>query len=281
MPGQGFWGSTKPPAGTPLDRSHPLAPDFGWLLAEGSGLPRPFGFEARPTVTTGTPAWKPGRGGGGALSFASLVLGYGDVNIFDGLTQLSVIMSVRPASLSQVAGVLNKRNGAGGQDAVSLGFGYNAASQFSCAVGLGAAVGAVYNFSVAGWSTSAYQCAAAVWNDSLGAGNRWRAWRDGVPLAKVSQGSDAGGPIADTTSPLELGRVNNASLFFSGELEYVYLYRRALTAAEVQVVTAQPYAMFTAPFWRRNIGAGDLPGRPIQRQRLTGGMVDLVGGLRG
>jgi hypothetical protein len=49
-----------------------------------------------------------------------------------------------------------------------------------------------------------------------------------------------------------LGSTSAAAFALAGEIEYLYVWNRAITQAEVLWLYEQPYVFFRAPMWRRD-----------------------------
>ena len=219
-------------------------------MNEGAGLPMMNGpYRANPSIVAGSPSWQPAEGPG--ILFSSLTLSYGDPVSFDGLNQLTIVASIKPTNMTQVTGMVNKRVGAANQS-FSMGWNYSGGSN-NLTVGHGTASSKLteYNFDTSSWSTTSYQQIAAVLDSQLGSTQKWAVYRNAVKQAFVSQSGDTAGTIGDIATNLELGRVNNGTLYYVGAMNYAYIYNRKLSEAEIVSLASAPYQMFAAPVWRR------------------------------
>lgn len=253
------------PAGIP-------PPVGAWVMNEGSGLP----FDATgsldpPTLITGNPAW-----GDGGINFSSTVISYGDVDVITGKT-MTVIMSIKPTTWAQTSGILNKRIGFDNQNA--YGFGLRDSVPDYWNVALGGASGdfvnpLAYNWDSTGWSTTEYSQISSVVDMNLGANLRAKCWRNGVLLPLLAADNDNSFDIFNSTSNVEIGRVNDAALYYSGRIRYIWLYNQALTPAQIHYIHTNPYYAWDYtldfPIWMMVAEVAPSGVVPFKRQLLMG-----------
>ena len=218
----------------PITRGLVLDVDFN-----GGVRDRVSGMIATPTVGRATPIT---TSQGVAARFSSTVYSFGDVELFKGAEAAWQILEI-PDSLTQQAGLVNKRTNVNTQHSFSMGYNYTT-NEFEVDVGSPAgAAGAAYRFSRAGFSTSGNNIVTNI-NFAQSAGNRIKAWRNGASLGVTVGVDSVGGVITNTTAPLEIGRVNSATYYYAGNLLIVRAWNRVLSDAEVQSISQNPWQIF-------------------------------------
>jgi len=216
--------------------SAPLLPP-GVVMAipvtEPSGAPGAIidGVLVAGSETVGTTGRETVGGVFGA-TFASAVVGYGDVTMLDGATAATWVLSLRPNNLTQISALLNKRFANSDQNAYAFGVNFGG-SRFAFEIG---GVGAS-SFPNTDISTTAYQQIVLLFDGTQAVqANRARMWLNGAELTAIVNTFQQNVAIANTTAPLELGRVNNGALYYSGGIAYAYAWQRALSDAEIAAV---------------------------------------------
>lgn len=270
----------KPPVGAQVDWRHPLASGLVavWLCNELKGIAPSVLVVGRgaipPRPSVGDITWV-GSTKGSAVKFASSVFQYGNLGFLDAADNVSCVLSIRPDSLSQVAGIVQKRRPIG--NAWSFGLGYNATSKFTCSVGSAVTADNLYceyEYSTSGWSTTAFQQIIGAYDKTRGATARWRCWRNGIEMSATFPQENAIS-VGTTTDVVEIGRVNNSTLYYAGSIEYIYLYRRTLQPPDVAWLYEEPFAMFRTPdVWRSY-----LTRPPIQYTQSEAGALTSSGSI--
>lgn len=85
-----------------------------------------------------------------------------------------------------------------------------------------------------------------------------RIYRDGVETDTTV----AAGSITAYATDLKIGRVANAASYFPGQIEFVFLYNRALSASEIAELYANPHCFFyesQIPFMYRSLSIWEDP----------------------
>lgn len=182
---------------------------------------------------------------GVAAGLASAVTSFGDVELFTG-SQVAFQVFEIPANLTQVAGLVNKRSSATSQNSFSFGYNYNAANEFTVDIGDGAgtAVGINYRFSTSTFSTAGNNLIILI-DGQAGTGQKIRVFRNGVAALNVLNNADnTFSAFTNTTAPLEIGRVNNATLYYAGGILLVRAWNRLLTPDEVGTLSDNPWQLY-------------------------------------
>lgn len=228
----------KPYRGAQLNISHPLARGLVgcFLLNEGSGVKIGDSSGNRLSGTVTNAIWQGGKSGN-ALKFD----GSGDY------VQVANNTLLNPASLTIVYSC----------------FVSDTTSRMGIVKPYTAWSAPYYQYSTYFTSGSALQVAVAIngsFNSVMGGTllvNTWQqhalTW-DGTNLRgyindrQVCVKSDVSGTMNSYSTDLYLGRhPNNTSYDFSGQIEYCYIYNRALSAREIAWLYRTPFAMFERP----------------------------------
>ena len=158
------------------------------------------------------------------------VVSYGDISDLDGSRTMSVLLRIKPDNWNVVAGILNKRTAWNSQNCFSIGTNYNNNLQLSFQVGSGSGVDTAYYINHAGFSTTEFTTLLLTYNADSPATNRMRFFKDGVEQStSIADGGDAGGPLVNTSSALEIGRVNNGTLRYTGSVSHIAVFRSDLS----------------------------------------------------
>lgn len=178
---------------------------------------------------------------GRSTHFASAVMSYGDITFLDGLTSFSVGMLVKPNSKT-TAGLIQKRIGPNDNHAFSIGFEFFYSDTLSCELGAGPVL--AYDFSTLAVSTTAYHTFLVVYNLNAGTGNRIKFYLNGSSVSTSGIRNDnSGASIPNTTSPLEVGRVNNGTLYCDVNFGCIALWSRVLDSYDAAVFAQDPFAV--------------------------------------
>ena len=224
----------------------------------GAGISRGLVLDALPfdrfrdRVRKATPASTVGNVAisatnvGAARTFASSVLGFGDVELFTG-AQLTFQVIEQPNNLTQVAGLVNKRLGGASSNSISFGYNYNGGNEFTVDIGnsAGTAVGTNYQFNRTVMSTVTPNILLIVIDGQAGATAKVKLYRNGVSVPYLTSITDTSfTALANTTSPLEIGRVNNAALYYAGRISLVRAWNRALSLDEIKSISDNPWQIY-------------------------------------
>lgn len=237
MPAQSYWGATKPPAGVQLDRGHPLAQGLVFLVPfnEGAGVPRDLvrGLAGAPA---GAPTWGGSTHGVAVKRSATTQLWNFGPSDWLPTTSATILFIRRKADVTL-------------RDAVAWTVN-DAAAGTLCRAYLPFSDGVAY-FDFGGISGAnrltasglSYPTLVEQW--ALVAGKRGSAiYRNGVLVGSQSTTVTR----TSTTSDWIVGRALGSDL---EDVLLVGVLNVEWTAAQVQAWSAQPYAMFAAPVWRR------------------------------
>lgn len=197
---------------------------------------------------------------GVAAGLASAVTSFGDVELFTG-SQVAFQVFEIPNNLTQVAGLVNKRSSSNSQNSFSFGYNYNAANEFTVDIGDGAgtSVGTNYRFSTSTFSTAGNNLIILI-DGQAGTGQKIRVFRNGVAALNVLNNADnTFSAFTNTTAPLEIGRVNNATLYYAGRILLVRAWNRLLTPDEVSTLSDNPWQLYRPAerrVWLSDVGGG-------------------------
>ncbi|MCE5301841.1 MAG: LamG domain-containing protein [Planctomycetaceae bacterium] len=245
----GGWGSQKPPAGVPIDASHPLANGLvgflalnegaGTTAADATGLRAP----AKMYPTASPPTWN-----GAALRFDgsahSRYVALSNAGWPKLVGAFAMTVKIRPTewSASSHEGVYGG-NGLGTGDGFAMTRSYSTDEiwfdQYSAAdVRTYTRISASY-VPAKTWTTVTYQ-----WS---GPGNRANAWVNGIQRG-VSYTMIGGIPtdVGWGTAPLTLGASRLSYYYFNGDIEFAALHNRALSDDEIRRLHADPYSLFAS-----------------------------------
>jgi len=246
------WGNSKPPAGTPLDPSHPLArglvlacplndglgggtaSDLGARVADLSGMNRNGTFAAGSTyIKTAT------RHGFGVRSInagGTNTVSFGPSNAILPTTACTVVIGYRKTDAT------NRASSAFGGGTGAAAFGAH----------LPYSDGTVYwdfGGTSAGnrLSKSGLAFGDDLWAFTYG-GRGQEIWQNGRRQAT----GVVGGGRTGTSSSLLLGLYNGIGADLA-ETWLFLIYNRELTPSEIREVSASPFSMFAPPVWRRYV----------------------------
>lgn len=250
----------KPPVGRRLDLGHPLAVGLVgcWLFNEGQG---------RTAVDLC------GASNGSFLNGASWASGSDGVSLNSAANQYVRIPATRwqktdaavthewwwrPRSIRNYNGGFTKTvvNAAAPIDFYVDAS--NAANAFAGSTGSAAHV-SVSNFCIAGQLQQVVVTAQTGGNMVL--------YRDGIAMATASAS-----PVLDAGSDFRVGGREDAATFFDGTFQLARVWNRAISAAEIASLYADPYQMILAPNLRRfnSLTAGS-PAAYFNALRMTRG----------
>jgi hypothetical protein len=258
MPAAGFWKS-KPPAGTPLDRSHPLAPYLRacWIFNEGAGV-----FVADAAGQNN------GQRTGGGWAAGDR----GTAVAFTGGTTESVKQSNAvglPSATDPFA--IECRVCMAGTTSLALTWGFGT-DPTSVSTGNGRYFmmfgGTAPNNNVYFWGGSADWDTGIPWITD-GQFHSYIFSKNSAEIVLYIDGVRRGSTTAPTLffadSVVAAGdRHPSAAGTFTGRMDMGRLFAKHLNDAEAAGLVADPYAMFAPPIWRRYFippaGAGGVTG---------------------
>ena len=241
------WGQQKPPVGYKQDWSHPLSKGLvgHWLFNEGAGG-KAFDIAKNNHGTlVNTPTKVAGKFGQ-ALSFN------GTSQYIDlGAPTLSATMTVsawiRPSSFTTPGSIVTK-----GYD------GTNTQWSLDTVASSGLIAFCTFSVYVSHGATSAVAVPLNKWSFVVGTydGVTWKVYVNGL----LSGSSVDIAPVV-TTNKLEIGAVDSFGTpiqFFSGGIDDVRIYNRALSVGEIQTLYSTPFADIEAPKrrWQNGISTG-------------------------
>lgn len=241
---------------------HPVEVDWSNPLTSGLVLDIGANTALRDVVSGRAPSWTAGAAEytsnkyGRAVNFAADVVSFGDVEFFPSSTATFLIVD-KPATLTQAAGLVNKRLSASSQHSFSIGYNYNSSSELCIDIGsaTGSAVAISYRFSLSKFSTNG-NIIAVVIDVSAGSGAKVRLFVNGVEETSKTVAIDTVlAAIPNTTAPFELGRVNNGAIYYTGHISKVAAWSRALSASECKAISADVWQLSS----RSNRGIYFLP----------------------
>jgi hypothetical protein len=237
------WGQQKPPVGTPLNTSHPLARELVgcWVLNEGGGS-TVFDLSGNGHSGTITGADWSTHG----LSF--------DETDADNVVNFGVIDFANYKEISVCASFKWVDSGQSDEFTIVDNFDVTNSAGFCLRVEdypvqIETLVGATSSYSLATTSSniSSGQKTDLVLTYRSGGGSA--IYTNG---ALASSEDDDEGDLNPTSSanPLLLGQSTKyPNDHYNGEIYYVYIFKRALTPAEIQSLYTQPYQMFDHQIW--------------------------------
>ena len=195
---------------------------------------------------------------GPAINFAGTgIITVGDYDLVVGDTA-TWVFQFNPANTTQVAGIINKRTAYNSQQAYSIGLNYRVTNVLTAGIGAGgsSSTECVYEFPASGWAGVENQV-ILTYDRTRGDTARWKCYRNGLAIT-AAWVVDADQSIVATTSPIEFGRVNNATLYYTGTLSYMLMFNTALDNY-VDQLHARPWAMIWTPgrrCWYGDAGGG-------------------------
>jgi hypothetical protein len=231
------YGQFKPPLGAQLNPGQPLARGLvgAWLLNEGGGTRAgDLSGNGNRLIAGATPAvWVPSPSGG-ALDFDTVSATSAHKSLRrvpDGATHITVIARLKWNTMANgpfVALNGQNRTGAGRMYYNSAGGGREA-WQFTISGTVRASYGPG-GLDAVGWYTT-----ACVYD-----GVDVRIYRNGV----LGTTTNWPGELGTSNDVLEVGRYFNTGGVWDGQIAYLLIYSRALTANEIAQLYYDPYAMF-------------------------------------
>jgi hypothetical protein len=240
---QGF--TRQPQRSTPIDYEKPISKGLVLDMSPVNGM-RDTVRNIPPSTAVGSVSTSTALQGLAAV-FSSSVLSFGDVELFSGAEATWQIIEI-PNNLTQIGGgLVNKRASSTSLHSFSIGYNYNAGTEFTVDIGNAAGTGAAanYQFSRAGFSTTVANNLVVVIDGQAPALSRVKLFRNGVSVSRTSAPADiAFTSFANTASPLEVGRVNNATTYYAGRIFLVRAWNRALRGNEVSAVSENPYTVY-------------------------------------
>jgi hypothetical protein len=239
----------KPLPGAHVSPTHPHARGLrnAFALTEGSGsvtFDLVAAVQAAMSYVTTPPVWETSAEGNRVMRLASgstQVLNAGDLSWMAGATAFTMIARIRrDTSASGVK--IYKGNSFGAR--VGLQLAGDGLAYFTVGAGGGGGNDAFGTASSAG--TNATTLALVFTGAGAANADRCFGYVEGVvQTLSFFAGRNIPAALSTNTDPLYLGfeAVAGGSGYSDGTIEYLYLYDRDLTAAEVQSVTLDPYAM--------------------------------------
>lgn len=254
----------KPSVGAALNLDHPLAQGLVacFLLAEGSGVrtvdssgmwngaASALGYtggllENFSDPGTSSSGWYGSAQGGGLVFDGSNdQVDCGNADILNPPGEFTIIAWCRPAASQQNKAIVAKYAAGSAARAWALttdtGASSTKVSFFYQRTGGSFTAGDALTSATA-LSTSALSQVACVFVPSTSA----TIYINGAQDAQDT--TDIQAAIASTTAKMYMGRSVDGSTLFSGEINSVMVYRRALSAEEIAFLYAYPYCMFDEP----------------------------------
>lgn len=202
---------------SPLSSS--LVFDVEFNQTVGRELVRGF----NPANTVGVPTAARAMDATGA-QFSSAVLGYGGLNLFTG-AKMTIEVIFQPTTTAQTTAIVQKRGTSttGNSWALWLDTG---SGNFYLEIGnsTGTNTDVKYGAALSNLSAAAPQHLLATLDGSLGAGLKIQFYRNGLPIFATPSNDSAISGIFSSTTPIEIGRINNSTLYYSGGISLVRIY---------------------------------------------------------
>lgn len=227
--------TVKPPAGTPLDTGNPL---YTGLIAcvpfyEGSGAPAEL-IEATPT-TPANLTW-----GTGDLGHSGVFNGLSTDVALSGIasiaSEMTVLLKVKISNL-MANQMLVEASPVNETWFVRTTSGGNILFNGKTGLALVNVPAADVGVTVDTWATLCVTIAPGSVGHVVGT-----LYVDGVQESTGDEQAVAAGPESNGT--IHVGNYDNDGYWFGGEIEYVYLWNRALTLSEVGEISDAPYSLF-------------------------------------
>lgn len=241
----------KPPMGSQIDFSHPLARGLVgcWLMNEGSGNKI---YDLSSNGNDGTlkngPVWKPGRDGV-ALSFDGTddYVDCGNRLVLSISQALTILAWVKINGAQQNKGIITKYYAGGGKRSYGIYTDENSLTRkvtFTYQRNAGTYTADDTVTSASQLSDNIFTQVACVFIPSTSATVFMNGVRDAQDVVDIQSG------IAGSTANLWLGNSGDNQRF-SGLISSVSIYNRALSAAEIQDLYVNPYAFIHDPhkYW--------------------------------
>ncbi|MCA1596094.1 MAG: LamG domain-containing protein [Chloroflexi bacterium] len=237
-----FHYASKPLLGAQLDRGHRLARGMvGCLLLNEQGGGTVFDLASGAVGTANAGVARTGSPDGGALSFNGA---NGDVTI-NGVSQTGTAVSV--ATRLKFAGFGDSMFVE--RETVNLTWelfiqtnllkwrGSSASDRFRSLA-----------YTSLGMTTGTWYSLIATDNGNSNAGDV-NMYLNGAALA--NQVVPSATPPTTDSYKIHLGNYDNSGYYFSGQMDYAYIWNRALSSYEAEWIAAEPYAMIAPPGVRR------------------------------
>lgn len=248
------WANQKPPVGTAVNKSHPLAKNLQacFLFNEGAGKIAMNGARSGNKSITGTQAWSasPGdvRSIGPALQFdgSSTYIDCGNNAAGDPLKPTTFPVTV--ALLAKVDLTLTgTKTIMACEEATARGYNvnfFNAGAGFFFEFGM--FTGAAYPVARVAVANNVWHLVVAQWLDNTATG--YRIFLNGVEPSYSLRNTPGG--VAYSTQPVNIGRNplgGSPSRYLLGYLDFLYFWNRALTVSEILHLSKNPYSFFYTP----------------------------------
>lgn len=259
----------KPPAGSPVDWSHPLAAGLRLAMVFGEGAGN-LAADAGPFMNPGSLV--NGAGWGAGLA--------GIAGVFDGTNDyadlgdrahytfpsggLSVVARIkRDRAANAIDDLINKDSGSGTAREYNLGF-YSDSKFYWFLVDANASPTGYIGRTAPAFGSGAWHDVACTY-DGGGANSGVRIYDNAARIDNANYSGGAFTQMRDTSQPLYLGRTSAAfGAYFQGRIEHVYIYGRELSALDAAWLHIQPYDLFLPPRPTRSYSI------PIPNLILTG-----------
>lgn len=175
-----------------------------------------------PANTVGLPTAVGSAVGQGA-DFTSAVLGYGDIELITG-SKMTIEVLVQPDTTSQTAAIVQKRTAFNSENSWALWFDAGGTLWFEIGNSTGTASAVKYGISASALDTSAQHIIATL-DGSAAINQKIQFYRNGMPVSISSVNDDnTTSSIYNSTTPVEVGRINNSTLYFDGKVYFVRIY---------------------------------------------------------
>jgi hypothetical protein len=232
----------KPPLGSQLNRSHPLSRGLVgcWLLNEGGGT-KIFDLSGNGTHGTfnGNVAFNLSpKGTQVYFDGAGDYVDCGDVSILDGIKSASFVIGIVPVAALDKA-IVSKMGAAG--DRSFQVFQDSATNTEFCGDVWDGATRLFLRSSGAALVSGVPAVVSFVWQGL----NSGQLYKDGVLLANSTVVGTSPVSITNSSVTLQFGKdAGSADGYYTGGINYVFIYNRALSSQEVALLYASPYEMF-------------------------------------
>jgi Concanavalin A-like lectin/glucanases superfamily len=227
---------SKPPPGTGIDWSHPLAHGLAslWALSEGSGLP--IDSAAQAAAAANSAAWSAGQYGT-SLSFngSSQYVNLGAQPQLELVAPFSVVSCCAPTASTSNQHLIDVRSG--GANGYFLAFDLNGNNEIDLFVqnGVGDATSPSSNNAVDG---ATHVFAATL---TTAASNNVAFYRDGTAWGTATNPNFT--TSYSSTPNIFVGQNSVNGAWFKGQIDWIAVWNRALAAAEI-LALADPNAIW-------------------------------------
>lgn len=202
------------------------------------------------SVSVGAVSQVLSSGGLVGCDFASTVLNYGAASPVTG-TEITFELLFQLDTKASTFGIINKRaafNSANEWTIYNNSYDNTLTVQFGNAAGTDVAI--TYMMSNAGISTVAVNHLIVSCNLANATNDKIKFYLNGVSSAPSFVLDNALSAIYNSSNQLELGRVNNGTLYFDGKLFAARLYRTAFSAERAAAHYAKQWGIYR---WRRTL----------------------------